>query len=361
MKKIGAILLIFSLLTGLFPVASLAAQDPMFEQDLDVYLTEVSADRGFTVTKEHIESALSFYEDSLDSFQSVEELKDFLGEVILADLSNLSYIYEQYELDKESLTALLAENGESLEDYIYVDDLDLTVWFYTEGDMTEIDEDMLLELSEMFQDEFGLTEEELQRLEAHFMSIEEELMKPETLQRLEELANRMMSFEEFDVATELTSEQIAELMSVFNEMLSIFHLKVEFTLVQGQTETSISFTDLVSLEELQNASLKISFYNLQGEFLADMLLTGEMFDSEIITDTGKQIEESANVVEQSVTPTTKAPKTEKQKMVAEKKSEHQTVKGAKLPDTASNYLMNTLFGLLFVFVGFIVYRKVRQI
>ncbi|WP_110114395.1 processed acidic surface protein [Bacillus sp. CGMCC 1.16541] len=361
MKKSGIILLIFSLLMGLFPTMSLAKQDLTFEQDLDKYLAEVSTTRGFTVTKEHIELALSSYEDSLDSFQSVEDLKDFLGEVILADLSNLSYIYEQYELDKKSLTALLAENGESLDEYIYVDDLDLAVWFYLEGDMVEeIDEEMVLDLLQLFQDEFGLTSEELERLEEHFTSIEEELMKPETLQRLEELANRMMSFEEFDVATELTSEQLAELMSIFKEILSIFHLKVDFSLVQGQTETPISFSDLLSLKELQNASLKISFYNLQGEFLADMLLTGEMFGSDIITDTGEQIEESTNIVKETVAPTPKTPKTEKQKTVIEKKTNHQTVKGAKLPETASSFLMNALLGLVVVLVGVMLYRKVRQ-
>ena len=50
MKKMGAILLSFSLLIALFPQLTIAAQNTNFEQDLAQYLKEISEERGFDVT-----------------------------------------------------------------------------------------------------------------------------------------------------------------------------------------------------------------------------------------------------------------------------------------------------------------------
>ncbi len=42
--------------------------------------------------------------------------------------------YADFDLDKTSLNALLKENGQSLDDYVYLDDLYEDVGFYPEGD-----------------------------------------------------------------------------------------------------------------------------------------------------------------------------------------------------------------------------------
>src|SRR3954452_13961405 len=121
MKKLGAIILSFSLLIGLFSQLTMAAQNTKFEQELAQYLKEASQERGFEVTKEDIEASLALYEDSLENYQSVKELADFLGEIIKADLSNLDFIYEEYDLNEDGLHQLLKENGEDINDYIFVD------------------------------------------------------------------------------------------------------------------------------------------------------------------------------------------------------------------------------------------------
>lgn len=43
----------------------------------------------------------------------------------------------------------------------------------------------------------------------------------------------MMAFEDFDVATEFTGEQIAELASIYEELLIIFKLKAVYSLIKG--------------------------------------------------------------------------------------------------------------------------------
>ncbi|KKI90583.1 hypothetical protein WQ54_21915 [Bacillus sp. SA1-12] len=344
-------------------------RDPNFEQDLVNYLTKVSNERGFEITKEDIEASLAIYETNIDEFETVEDLSDFLGEVIKADLSNLDYFYENYELDRQAIIQLLEENGEDINDYVFIDDLDNAVWTYYEGELfpgmgEEIAEDLL----PIFQEEIDLTDEELQRIEGHLMSLEEHFSNPETLERLDELGNRMMAFEDFDFATELTAEQITELASIYEELLSIFKLKVSYSLVKDGSETPLSLVDLMKIEELKGANLKVVLSNTDGHFLADLIVTGEIVDSETVIETGEQIEESAEAVIETTesSPVAKSEKhtspikSEKQKVVATQKNmEQRTVKGAKLPKTASDYIPNTLFGLFIALFGILMYRRVK--
>ncbi|MGG3157435.1 processed acidic surface protein [Priestia megaterium] len=376
MKKLGAILLSFLLFVGVFPTSSFAAAST-FDADFNKYLKSVSQTRGFEVTKDDVEYSLSLYDESLENFDTIADLKDFLGEPIAADLHNVQDVYADFDLDKTSLNALLKENGQSLDDYVYLDDLYEDVGFYLEGDDwyeddesydeedasydDELSEEDLSGLLSFMQSELGLTSEELNRIEAHFTSLEDELSNEATLNRLDQLGERLAAFEDFDTATELSADQIAELMSIYKEMLSIFHLDAKFALVQGGNERPLSLTDLINLEELKNASLKISLYTTDGKFLADMVITGDMFNSDIITDTGKEVEKSAEAV---------AKPAQAQKPAVEKKQEpvkkqtngavQKTVKGGKLPETASNYVTNTLIGLVLVAAGFVLFRKVRR-
>ncbi|MEH7528294.1 processed acidic surface protein [Priestia aryabhattai] len=376
MKKLGAILLSFLLFVGVFPTSSFAAAST-FDADFNKYLKSVSQTRGFEVTKDDVEYSLSLYDESLENFDTIADLEDFLGEPIAADLHNVQDVYADFDLDKTSLNTLLKENGQSLDDYVYLDDLYEDVGFYLEGDDwyeddesydeedasydDELSEEDLSGLLSFMQSELGLTSEELNRIEAHFTSLEDELSNEATLNRLDQLGERLAAFEDFDTATELSADQIAELMSIYKEMLSIFHLDAKFALVQGGNERPLSLTDLINLEELKNASLKISLYTTDGKFLADMVITGDMFNSDIITDTGKEVEKSAEAV---------AKPAQAQKPAVEKKQEpvkkqtngavQKTVKGGKLPETASNYVTNTLIGLVLVAAGFVLFRKVRR-
>lgn len=335
-------------------------RDQYFEQDLVEYLTKVSEERGFEVTKEDVEASLAIYEANIEEFETVEDLSDFLGEVIKEDHSNLDYFYENYELDKQALFQLLEENGEDINDYVYIDDLDNAVWLYSEDALLPgMDEEIAEDLLPIFQEEIDLTAEELQRIEDHLMSLEEHLSNPETLERLDELANRMIAFEDFDVAAELTAEQMAEIASMYEELLSIFKLEAVYSLVKGGSETPLSLMDLMKLEELKGANLKVVFYSTDGQFLADLIVTGEMVDSETVIETGEQIEKSAEEVTKTVAQPSVA-KPEKQKNITQKKPQYKTVKGAKLPKTASDYIPNALFGLFIVLAGILMYRKVRN-
>ncbi|WP_033829679.1 processed acidic surface protein [Bacillus andreraoultii] len=457
MKKLGAIFLSVILLIGLFPQLSLAAKASKFDTDLNKYLIEISKVRGFTVTKSHVEEALAYDEMSLKDFTSVPELKDYLGEVIKSNLSNLNEIYEVYNLNQKSLKAILAEHGEEINDYIFVDTLFQALSVYTferdpdfdknlaiylkeisetrgmdvsqkeiekllvdyemtleefatieelkeffgpviKADLSNLDyftdeygisqddllqllklsgddinnyifiddlestyafelllmdEEFVMELVKSFQGEFDLTDAEVERLKNHFMSIENDLAKPETIQRLEQLAKRMENFTDFEVATELSPQQLGELAAIWDELLSIFQLKAEYSLVKGGTETPISFVELLKLDELKNTNLKIALYNLQGEFLADLIITGEMVDSDTVNELGNNLIATVEMAKNEAN---------KVKVVAtKKKAEQKTVKGAKLPKTATASIPNALMGVFVLMAGILMFRKVRSI
>jgi processed acidic surface protein len=92
-----------------------------------------------------------------------------------------------------------------------------------------------------------------------------------------------------------------------------------------------------------------------------MVITGDMFNSDIITDTGKEVEKSAEAVAKPAQ--AQKPAVENKQQPVKKQTNgavQKTVKGGKLPETASNYVTNTLIGLVLVAAGFVLFRKVRR-
>ncbi len=317
-------------------------RDPYFDENLEIYLKEVSAIRGFTVTREHIEHSLSLYETTLEEFKTIERLSDFLAEVIKKDLSNLS---AYFDMSKNDVLQLMKDNGLDINDYVYLDDLGIDLYEFIEwDDEYSIDFDYLMKT-------YDLTDEELLRLEEHIGNILENA-SDETIERIWNLADRMMAFEEFDTATELTASQIAELVSIYHEFVSIFEFDIEFSLIKDGIEEPLSLNALMSMTELVNADLKISIYNLQGTFLADLIITGEMVSSETINGTGGAIKTKQTESKQTFEPVQKK---------VESEATTSTVKGAKLPETASSYVANSLFGIATLLIGTLIFIRARKV
>ncbi|MGJ7921884.1 processed acidic surface protein [Neobacillus sp. LXY-4] len=350
MKKIIKVLLALMLIASFFPNLSFAAQEASFDTDLEAYLKEVSEIRGFDVTREDIELVLSYYEDEIANFSSVDELSEALGEVIKADYSNLTPMLEEYGLTMDELIALLDENGESLDDYVYVADLDSSVYFYLnlwEDELGYIDEEFINQLLTIFEEEFGLTQQEVQNLTDHFTALESKLSAPETLAQIEALGERMAAFAEFESLDDLSADQIKDFLSIYNEFLDILELKIDFALIKNNEESPMNIWDVMNLKELTNAKLKISIYDKNDKFLADLIITGEMVDSGTVVDIGEQIDKAA---EETAKEVAKAPQ-----------PEVKTVKGGKLPNTAGNYATNLLVGCMMILLGAFVYRTSRKV
>lgn len=431
MKKLIPFTIAASLAIAALPASAFAidSNDPK----LETYLNEIG------MTSEELEEYLDSDGYTLDDFQSVDELRNKLGEVLTEE--NLQRLLQEYGLTKEQLTQLLIDNGElepnekitdvfkfyndlkkyldfqqsystpiteetlanflqkrnmtknqllallrshheSLEDYSSIGDLADAIDYYqsltplTEKTLNEFldtagltrhqlerllaaNNDSLNnyttveELSEavvgyMLPDfeELGLTDDELEKLYNHFQSINME--DPQFASKMEEFGKRMEAISSYDFtgAKELSPAQIAEIADVTHDILDIFQLDVKFYLTKNGEKKPLSLSTLLTMDSTNGYDLFIEIYNKQGELLADLTLTADMFNSDLFKDVGQDLEKSGKIakIEKKIEPKIK------------QKPIKRTVKGAKLPKTASPYAANMLLGVAFIAIGAVLLR-----
>lgn len=132
------------------------------QEDIDQILTELGW------TQQDLVDYLDYYELSLDDFETAEDLRSMLGTPITDE--NLAELLASYEITRQEMDVVLAEFGETLDDYYFIEDLDVALSFYLDhdGEMAEIEEFLAL---------IGLTDEEVDSLFNHFMGLDEEQLE----------------------------------------------------------------------------------------------------------------------------------------------------------------------------------------
>lgn len=292
-------------------------------------------------------------QDVLDSewLLFAEELHEYVGfylsentETPLTD-ETLQQVIDAYEFEsREDLESFLNEYDDSINNYKTVEALEEAIDNYI------FSTDFGFELAGLFE-ELGLTAEELERLEAHLKTLP--FQTTEFQDRAMAISDRMMLVGDFDSAEDLSAEEIAEILDIFTDLLDLFELKTQYFLVKDSDKKEINLSTLLTLETVNGYDLLIEIYNTQGTFLADILLTADMFGSDIIKETGEDIKEAEETVVVAPAPIAKTPTSTKAAPVK------QTVKGGKLPNTASPYVTNTLAGLALVLLGVVLYRRFK--
>ena len=116
--------------------------------------------------------------------------------------------------------------------------------------------------------------------------------------------------------------------------MDIFQLKAKYYLVKDGEKTTLSLNELLVLEKTNGADLLVELYSTSGNLLADIIITAEMFGSELI------IEDVQEIAKPITNPVKNPPK-----------KVNRTIKGGKLPNTAGNYAGGILAGLLLIGIG----------
>lgn len=327
MKRLFPAILAAVLAIWALPVSAFAAVDSK-NPEFQSFLKEIGLSEDEFIT---------YFEDvhgyTLEDFDSVQEIKDYLGETI--NQENLKALLAEFGMTQKELEQLLEENGLSLDDFIFIEDLEAEIYYLAIG---SIDEEAIIEALS----EFGLTSDEIDRLGSHLQKVLENADEEAFLNRLLDLSERMMAFPDFDSASDLTPAQIAELLSIWDEFLNLFQLKVDYYLVKNGIDTPISISALIQMDTIDGADLLIKVFSNDGEFLADLLITKEMFGSDLITDTGKKISKAESAVKTS-----------------DKKPVVKTVKGGKLPNTAAGYVPQAAAGLALIILGAFLFRRLK--
>ncbi|WP_167553212.1 processed acidic surface protein [Evansella clarkii] len=351
MKKVLSVFLCLALLFSLSAPSVFAA---ISQNELDTYLEEVELDQ------EELEERLMGQGFTLEELDSTEDFEWILGRPLTDEI--VEEYLEFYGVTYIEMEEILASYGVKLEDFYFEYELDFYLWDYLydhEWDWTEEEweefhreflEEIYYELSELFE-EIGLTLEEFKRLVKHFEYVIE--TTDDLLDRLLALDERIYALPDFESVDELTAEQIAEVLSIFKEMANIFQLDFKFYLVKGDEKLPVTFAEMMKITDLDGYALLIELYNYEGEFLADIIITADLFGSDLIKETGSEMK---NVTKEVKAVQEKAPeKTAEDKSAPVAKTE----KGGKLPKTASEYPLYMILGLLITGAGVVVFRKVK--
>jgi processed acidic surface protein len=280
-------------------------------------------------TNHDLTEYLDYYELSIDDFETIEDLKSMLGTPITDE--NLADLLIQHEITRSELDILLAEFDESVEDYLFIEDLDIALIFYLGHDeeMAELEEFMAL---------IGLTDAEVDSLFTHFMELDETLLE----QQMEDIITRLNPFLMLENTTELTVVQQDELVAVLKDMMTILQLEPRFFLVdKNGVETAASFKELMGMEELYGNELLIQFYSTDGELLLDMQLSEEMLSSEFLIQSGIEFAQVGDLA-----------------------GELTSLFHNRLPDTASSLWVNMIVGLVIVgfgLIGYLYSKRLQQV
>lgn len=273
---------------------------------------------------EELQDYLAFYEMTLEDFDTLEDLQAMLGTPITDE--NLNELLQKYGLNHEQLQALLGEFGESLDDYHFIEDLDVAVDFYSNHDQDLAEAEELLA-------KIGLTEEEVDKLFTHFMSLDELVLE----QEMERIMTQLEPFMNIEDPSQLTEDQQKQLLSIWDEMMSAFHLKANFFLVDG-ARTAISYAELMKLNTLNGRSLLVELSDPQGNLLVDMQVSEDMLGSDFVLDAGENLVDVGDMAGELT------------------KELHDN----KLPDTVSPFGLNIMLVIPLMFAGFAFYLNTRK-
>ncbi|NPC93859.1 processed acidic surface protein [Bacillus sp. WMMC1349] len=325
MKKLISILMCVLLLVP----AGQALAAPK-QTDLNQYLEEI----GMT-EKELNDYLQDTYDESIKSFKSTEDLRSFLGERLTK--KRLASYLEEYGLSEKEAIELFVENGmmereqQILDVFIFESELDHALLAVTHGDDD-------LDIDNLFQ-EIGVDDQEWGRLVNHLRNVRDK--NPNLEHDLMALGERLEAVADFESVSELSAHDIAEMLSVLNDLQKTLEVKTKYYLVKNGKKKEVSLTTLVHPRDLKGSSLLVKVYNVQGKFLADVLLTPQMIGSDFIHDTGKKIKQAKTAVKHHA-------------------NVKKTVKGAKLPKTAGHYAEWSIIGLLLIIGGYFLIRRLRK-
>lgn len=276
-------------------------------------------------SKEELLEYLEFYDLSLADFESLEELQEFLGTPITDE--NLNELVSKYGMDHGDLEKLLAEYGETVADYKFIEDIGLDIDFFL-----------------AYQDEFamvtdfvsllGMTEAEMQKLFNHFSGLAEEQTK-------EQLAEIFASLEALEYVREkdnLSADEQEQLFSLWNAMLEVLDIDASFFLLEEEALIPVELEELIAEEMLNGYSLQMVLHKLSGEQLATLVFSEEILASHLMYESLEQMGEVVKLADQY----------------------RDMLEIAKLPKTAGNFVVNILLSIFLIVSGFAVIVAVQR-
>ncbi|THE10024.1 processed acidic surface protein [Bacillus timonensis] len=279
-------------------------------EDLKKYTTQTG------LTEDDLENYLAVYDLSLKDFENVNELVSYLGEPV--NNETIQTLLTKHNLNEDELHHILGGFGESVEDYLFIKDLDTTVDFYLNH------AEVLVEAERMLS-EVGLTEDEIDGLFLHFLSLNDINLE----EKMRSISSNLEQYFSYNNSEELSSEQQKELLVMYDNMIEVFELQPRYYLLKDGVREAITYNKLLEMNSLDGAELLVELYRANDEYLLDLKVSEEMLATDFIIERGEKLLTVATLAtEMSI-----------------------KVQGNKLPITASPFSNLLLIGTLFIFLG----------
>lgn len=245
-------------------------------------------------SKQELENILVQFDDSLENYKYLENLESivdlYLYELSLTPINDTNFqeLLKRYGFNsKEELETFLNDHGDSMEYYKYMEELEDAISFYQDE----------VEFDEIYPDlpDIGLSDEEIGKLLEHFFSLDIE--DSTFLNKLLELQDKLAPFENLENVDELSENQIIEFKQIYQQLLELFQIDINYYLVKDNEKNPVSFDALMTMYSTDGYDLLLEIYNKNGELLADLLLPSDLFDfQKIIEEAKDEIEHVESVM-----------------------------------------------------------------
>ncbi|MGP7819471.1 processed acidic surface protein [Niallia sp. 01092] len=303
MKWILSILFVYVCCT--FSSAALAAPSE----------TEVAAlAKSLGWTTEDLENYLSFKEIKLDDFDNIKELKECLGTPITPD--SLEQLLQSYNLTREELDILLAGFHETVQDFWFIEDLDVAIDFYQNHEQT-------MENLEQFLISVGITEKEKKQLYDHFKQLDAKVLQDKVYEWKETLE----TIDSLDQEEPLTTKQQGQLISLWKNMMDTLGLQPMFYTVDDNGKRS-ALKPQHFLDHITDDTVALELHDEKEKLVMDTVISPEKLSSRFAVDAADKVVR-----------------------LTELSSELSTLYYSQLPNTASNHPLFLFLGYLFLLVG----------
>lgn len=229
------------------------------EEEVDSYLKEIGW------TRKDLDKYLTFYEVRLEDFKDIDHLRDELGTPINEE--NLLVMLETYELTKEELEVLLSRFGEKVQDYTFIEDLEIAVDFY----MTHEEE---VARAEDFLVSMGFEAEEARQIFQHILSLPKDVLAEE-LERLKGKLNE-------------EPNSVDKVFSLWTEFMEVFQVEADLHVEDG-SRVKVSQEALMQPGWLEGKEVHLDLFDGEGSLLASAVMDEQIVSPSYVQTTWREL------------------------------------------------------------------------
>lgn len=287
-------------------------------------LNEYAQSIGWTYDELH--NYLTLKEITINDYKSIEDLKVQLGTPLTPD--NLHTLLQKYHITIEELETLLAGFNEKIQDYWFMEELEVSIDFYQNH------EDVMLQL-DRFLVNLDINEVEKHTLLTHFKELDLKVLN----EQLPVWKKKIDLFNLKNQESSLTKENQLQLLAIWKSITDQLDLvPVFYSFDDNGNRTELNIEKFLNNHSFDTVTLEV--YNDHKTLILDTVLTNEAFSSVFAINAADKV---VNMVELS--------------------SELSTLYESQLPSTASSTALFLFLGYILILIGIILLlgKKSRKV